>query len=39
LLHRRPVRDNVARPLELAGLPCSRIDERVTELLERVRLA
>ncbi len=38
LLHRRTVRENVALPLELAGLPRAKIAERVSELLERVRL-
>lgn len=39
LLHRRTVRENVALPLELAGLPRAQITERVDELLARVRLS
>ncbi len=39
LLHRRTVRQNVALPLELAGVPRDVIDARVDALLSRVRLA
>ncbi|MBX3263745.1 MAG: ATP-binding cassette domain-containing protein [Labilithrix sp.] len=38
LLHRRTARENVALPLELAGLPRAAIARRVEELLDRVRL-
>ncbi|MBX3232810.1 MAG: ATP-binding cassette domain-containing protein [Labilithrix sp.] len=38
LLHRRTVRENVALPLELAGVTRTTIARRVDELLERVRL-
>lgn len=38
LLHRRTVRENVALPLELAGIPRAKIAPRVEGLLERVRL-
>jgi D-methionine transport system ATP-binding protein len=38
LLHRRTARENIALPLELASLSRAKIDRRVDELLERVRL-
>ncbi|NBD08134.1 ATP-binding cassette domain-containing protein [Corallococcus sp. c25j21] len=38
LLHRRTIRENVALPLELAGVPRAKISQRVDSLLERVRL-
>jgi D-methionine transport system ATP-binding protein len=39
LLHRRTVRQNVALPLELAGVAKAEIAKRVDELLQRVRLS
>jgi D-methionine transport system ATP-binding protein len=39
LLWSRTVRDNVAFPLEIAGVPKQKIDEKVNHLLERVGLA
>jgi D-methionine transport system ATP-binding protein len=39
LLWSRTVRDNVAFPLEIAGVPKQKINEKVNHLLERVGLA
>ncbi len=38
LLQRRTVRDNVALPLELSGLPPAHVEARVDAVLARVRL-
>lgn len=38
LLYSRTVHDNIAFPLEIAGIPKNRIDERVSQLLELVGL-